>query len=114
LKDLHFIERVERVIGRKIGWVQEDECDKGEKRGELIEKMKMGEMNYRLTLLMDNKGRKKMMVGRRWGRGRMEMVEGEKKMKMEVRRETKMAGEFEENTCQKMNGMEVRREAKKR
>jgi len=33
LKDLHSIVRVERVIGRKIGWVQEDERDKGgEKR----------------------------------------------------------------------------------
>jgi len=50
----------------------------------------------------------------------MEMVEAETKMKMEVRRETEMAGEeekekkmvkkktytcnFKENTCQKMNG----------
>jgi len=35
---------------------------KEEKIGELMEKMKMGEMNYLLTLLMENKGRKKMMA----------------------------------------------------
>jgi len=65
---------------------------KGEKRGELMEKMKMGEMNYWLTLLIKNKGRKKMMVEWRWGRGRMEMVEGERKMKMEVIKEAEEEG----------------------
>ena len=29
LKDLHSIKRVERVIGRKIGWGREGERDKG-------------------------------------------------------------------------------------
>ena len=33
MKDLHSIKRVERVIGRKNGWVHEDERDKnGEKK----------------------------------------------------------------------------------